>query len=130
MIVATQNQGEDIITLARVINPQQFPVVPADVASIACTVWDLSVPSATPVVTLTRDVAAIIQPSLLTDYGWLQDDIGYNFRDRVGSNEITPTSGFVGGHTYRIEYKLTANLGQYWNVLFVNKVVTILPQLS
>jgi hypothetical protein len=125
MIVAQQNQNEDIYTLARVINPEQVPLVPTDVASISCAVYDLSTQSLTPVLTPTINVGAVMQPQLLTDYGWLQDDIGYNFRHRL---EVG--TSLIGGHTYRIEYRLLANSGLSWTRLYVNKAVTVLPQFS
>lgn len=125
MIVAQQNQNEDIYTLARVINPEQIPLVPTDVASIVCAVYDLSTQNLTPVLTPTINVGAVMQSTLLTNYGWLQDDIGYNFRHRL---EVGTT--LIGGHTYRIEYKLDATAGLSWTKLYVNKVVTILPQFS
>lgn len=129
MIVATQNQNEDIFTLARVINPQQEPIVGADVGSIDLKVYDLSTQSTTAVYTATAlPVGQVISNDLQTTYGWSQDAIGWNFKHRL---EVTaPGISLIGGHTYRLEYKLQSTGAQDWNYLYVNKVVTILPQLS
>lgn len=129
MIVATQNQNEDIFTLARVVNPQQDPIVGADIASIQLKVYDLSTQSTTAVYTVAAlPIGQVISDSLQTTYGWSQDAIGWNFKHRL---EVTaPGISLIGGHTYRLEFKLASQGAQDWTFLYVNKVVTILPQLS
>jgi hypothetical protein len=129
MIVATQNQNEDIITLARVVNPQQSPILQADVNSVALKVYDLSTQSTTAVYTVASiAVGLVVSDTLQTTYGWSQDATGWNFKHRLEVGLVT--GGLIGGHTYRLEYKLQSTGTQDWNYLYVNKVVTILPQLS
>jgi hypothetical protein len=129
MIVATQNQNEDIFTLARVVNPQQHPIVGADIASIQLKVYDLSTQSTTAVYTVAAlPIGQVISDSLQTTYGWSQDALGWNFKHRLEVGLVG--SGLIGGHTYRLEFKLASQGAQDWTFLYVNKVVTILPQLS
>ena len=84
MIVATQNQNEDIFTLARVVNPQQQPIVMGDIASIQLKVYDLSTQSTTAVYTVAAlPIGQVISDSLQTTYGWSQDALGWNFKHRL-----------------------------------------------
>ena len=129
MMTAYQNQNEDIFTLARVVNPQQNAILQTDVNTIVLKVYDLSVPSTTPVFTDNTLVPGqVISNTLQTTYGWSQDAIGWNFKHRLEIEDVT--GGLIGGHTYRLEFKLQSQGDQDWNYLYVNKVVTILPQLS
>ena len=131
MIVATQNQNEDIFTLARVVNPLQTPILQADVGSVALKVYDLSTQSTTPVYTIASiAVGLVISDTPQTTYGWSQDAIGWNFKHRLEVTALGLGISLIGGHTYRLEYKLQSTGAQDWNYLYVNKVVTILPQLS
>ena len=131
MIVATQNQNEDIFTLARVVNPQQQPIVGADIASIQLKVYDLSTQSTTAVYTVAAlPIGQVISDSLQTTYGWSQDALGWNFKHRLEVTALGLGISLIGGHTYRLEFKLASQGAQDWTFLYVNKVVTILPQLS
>lgn len=123
-MVAYINQNEDIWTFARLVNPQQIPIVQSDVSSIECAVYDLS--SATPwtaVATPAIIVSQAVFDTLFVDYGWSQDDIGYNFRHRIQPSTLATK----GGHSYKIEYKLSSNGPQDWQTLTIAKIVTIAP---
>lgn len=133
------NDLEDIWTFARIVNPQQQAIIPSDVGSVTCTIYDLSAtaysggtsPYVAKSTTVIAPVSSVIMPSLMTDYGWSQDNIGYNFRHRILNTFINNgTQAAKGGHTLKIEYVLNSTnntSNQDWTKLVIVKYVTLAP---
>jgi hypothetical protein len=76
----------------------------SQVTAIGYEAWDLDQSStANPVASSTNLGAAnVVFNTLQTDNRWTKDATGYNFRHTMGSSVFA-----IGGHTYRVEYKLT-----------------------
>jgi len=76
----------------------------ANVTTIAYQVHDLHVSSTAGAVASSTGltVSDVIFDTLQTDERWTKDTTGYNFRHTLGSTVFA-----TGGHTYRVEYRLT-----------------------
>lgn len=89
--------------------------------SVLRRVYDLG--SATPqtaILSNTATIASVLYSSL---QAWDIDDIGFNFRDAVTSNDV---GGWEGNHTYRFEYSLPHTTQGYLPVVFELHVVPML----
>ena len=87
-------EGSAFSLLARVVDLNNNPLVPAVVTSITCRIFDLNAGELIDETTLVAD--EVIYGSLQSDDRWTADRIGYNVSMNQGG--LSP-----GGHTFRIE---------------------------
>jgi hypothetical protein len=88
--------------------------------SIFQRVYDLG--SSTPTTALLSNTVAIADVIFNTLQSWDIDDVGFNFRATVTSNQVT----CVGGHTYRFSYLAPHTTQGYIPIVFDLKVQSIL----
>ncbi len=113
--ITEQLVGKSQGFMARVVSPdgsgqvvgsEGKAILPGDVSTIACTVYDQDsqTPSEPFAVTITS--AAILSTLTVANNWALQDQIGYNFLF------VVPGANFaVAGHTYRIVFEITTTGG-------------------
>ena len=124
-------EGETWDTLYRLCDPDDNAFAPGGISTLTVSVYDLS--GAAPTTNLWTIASQTLLPSLVffatlqTDYGWIEDPTGYNFRHSVQPSDLTGAVAIKGGHVALVEYKITTF--QY-GVRMINHLVTVTPQLS
>lgn len=107
-------EGSDSFPRARFEAEDGTALVQADITSIAREVFDLE--STTPDVAVDSSapaVATVIFDTLQTPSSWVEDAIGYNFKDNVEASIVAE-----GGHRYRVEYVYTLATGHLRSKVF------------
>lgn len=108
--------GASVLLLARVENADGTPVLPADVANVTYTVFELrpcDSPSRMPVAgheSVSLPPAALLFPSPQLDAPWNADATGYTFRHELDATASPPFP--TAGRRYLIRYELTSSVGQ------------------
>jgi hypothetical protein len=115
-ILAIVWEDGDAICMARVVGKNRQNATQASFSSITRKCFDISSDTPdTPITagTKTLVIADTIYDTLQTDAAWTEDTTGYNFKDIVPAAVLSS-----GGHTYQVEYKLTAATGEIGWVVF------------
>jgi hypothetical protein len=103
----------NVAVMFRVLGDDAVPITQATVASITFAVYDLDATTPTSAVTTgTLTVADVVFDEYQTDDRWTVDGIGYNLRHDISAAVFT-----TGGHTYALEYKITADGGEVFHIL-------------
>jgi hypothetical protein len=89
--------------------------------SVLRRVYDLG--SATPQTAILSNTATVASVMFNSLQDWDIDDVGFNFRDSVTSNDV---GGWEGNHTYRFEYLLPHTSQGNLPVIFDLKIVPML----
>ena len=115
-IYATAFKNGSITLLARIVGADGSPIVQADVASAAYSVYllDDQDADARNVVAghdgVALSVASIVFDTLQTDALWTVDATGYNFRHVL---DVSANQAFaIAGRRYLVEFELTPGSGQ------------------
>ena len=109
-------KGGSSTLLARVVGPDAQPIVQADIASAAYTIWLVDADDEetwTAVAghtAVTVAVADLLFDTLQDDDLWDVDSTGYNFKHVL--NVSTAAAFALSGRTYRVVFTLTPEAGQ------------------
>lgn len=116
-IRSVYRDGENWLTLYRLTDDAGMAYAPGSISAVDVKVTDESNDPATDIYLLANPaVGTVFFSSFQTDYGWDQDDIGYNFRHIIPPRAATPATAAAplsvageGGHVYKIDYSVTTN---------------------
>ena len=130
-----KNEGNDFgWTMARVVGENGLMLVTADVEAVDVFVYDETVGNlafGSGLIYFTTILSASVMfDSPQRDRRWTLPDEGYNFAHYMSADTAFQAVDEIGGHTYRLEYRITTTATNASGVIFVVRRVRVAPIYS